>query len=382
MILQVGAFASQFSARIEERNLIYLAPLFLLAFLLWIAQGLPRPPVLAGAAALVPAVLLVALPLESLLNVSLRSDTFSFSPLLRLSTELSGGVTDVRIFLALGAIAAGLAFLVLPRRVATPVLVLGVAFFLTVVSRSAFEGARGLAIGARAATGAADVNWIDDRVGSNGNVVFVNDQTLNGNPHAVWQTEFWNRSVRRVLELTPPPHIFGDPASLDPATGKVSTAGADGAGEAVSARYVVAPTTLALAGQVLERTGQLALYRVNGPLQVANMVSGIYADGWTGPTVNFMQYAVPGRPPVDRVMRFSLPRGSGFPEQHVVVTVDGQRKETTVAPGQTRVVRIPKRRGPFQVQVAVTPTFSPAQLGGSADTRQLGVLASIDKAGG
>ena len=383
MILQVGAFASQFSLRIEERNLIYLTPLFVLAFMTWIARGLPRPPVLAGAAALVPAVLLVALPLESLLNVSLRSDTFSFSPLLRLDTRLSGGVTDVRILLALGAVAAGLAFLVLPRRVATPVLVVGVALFFGIVSRSAFEGARGLAIGARAAAGAADVNWIDDRLGSKANVVFINDQTLNGNPHAVWQTEFWNRSVRQVLEITPPPHIFGDAATLDPSTGKISTALPGGASKALTARYVVAPTTLSLAGKPIERVGQLALYRADGPVQVASMQTGIYPDGWTGPSASFTQYAVPGRGRAAPILHFSLPgRAGDFPPEHVAVTVGGQTKNVTVAPGQSRLVRIAPRPAPFQVQIAVTPTFSPATLTGSADTRELGVHASVENEGG
>jgi hypothetical protein len=381
MILQVGAFASQFSLRIEERNLIYLAPLFLLAFMAWIARGLPRPPLLAGVAAFVPAVLLVAIPFEGLLNVSLRSDTFSFSPLLRLDEKLSGGVTDVRILLALAAITSGLAFLLLPRRVAAPVLVVGVGVFFAVVSRSAFEGARGLAIGARGAAGAADVNWIDDRLGSDANVLFVNDQTLNGNPHAVWQTEFWNRSVRRVLEITPPPHIFGDPASLDPATGKISTALPDGTTQAASARYVVAPATLSLAGKVIDRVGQLALYRVDGPVQAASMETGIYPDGWTGPNVSFTQYAVPGGGRASPTLHFSLPRGSGFPPQDVTVTVGNRTREVTVAPGQTRVVRVAPRHAPFQVQVVVSPTFSPASRGGSADTRQLGVLASVENSG-
>ena len=381
MVLQVGAFASQFSLRIEERNLIYLAPLFLLAFLTWVARGLPRPPPLAGAAALIPAVLLVAIPFESLLNISLRSDTFSFSPLLRLDEKLSGGVTDVRILLALGAIAAGLAFLLLPRRIAGPVLVIGVAVFFAVVSRSAFEGARGLAIGARAAPGAADVNWIDDRLGPDADVVLINDQTLSGNPHAVWQTEFWNRSVRRVLEITPPPHIFGDPAALDPATGKITTALPDGSSEPATARYVVAPATLALAGDVVDRVGQLALYRVDGPVQAASLVTGIYPDGWSGPNASFTQFAVPGRGRAAPTLSFSLPRNSGFPAQHVTVTAGGRTHEVTVAPGQTRVVHVAPTRAPLQVQVAVSPTFSPAALGVGADTRQLGVLASVMSGG-
>ena len=54
----------------------------------------------------------------------------------------------------------------------------------------------------------------------------------------------------------------------------------------------------------------------------------------------------------------------------------------TVAPGQSRLVRIAPRPAPFQVQIAVSPTFSPATLTGSADTRELGVHASVENEGG
>ena len=44
LLLEVGAFASQYSQRIEERNLFYLAPLFVIALLAWIERGQPKPP--------------------------------------------------------------------------------------------------------------------------------------------------------------------------------------------------------------------------------------------------------------------------------------------------------------------------------------------------
>ena len=45
--------------RIEERNMFYVAPLFLIAFLLWVQRGAPRPRVVAPVVA-VGAALLVA----------------------------------------------------------------------------------------------------------------------------------------------------------------------------------------------------------------------------------------------------------------------------------------------------------------------------------
>jgi len=374
MILQVGAFASQFSARIEERNLIYLGPLFLLAFLLWMAQGLPRPPLLAALAALVPAVLLVALPLESLLNISIRSDTFSFSPLLRLSIQLDGGVTDVRIVLAIGALVAAISFLALPRRVAVPALLIGVGAFLALSSHSAFGAARGLAIGAKGAPEAADVSWIDHRLGADESVVFVADSPTTANPHLVWQTEFWNRSVHPVLELAPPPNILGDSAAISP-TGRVTTTAANSASEAANARYAVAPKTLKLAGQVIAQTGQLALYRLNGPLRLASATTGIYSDRWTGATASFTSYGTANGKPAKVTLRFTVPKD--LPAERVAVKVGSRTQNVSVASGATQVVRV-SRRGPFRVDLNVTPTFQPAALGLGPDTRQLGVLATVE----
>ena len=70
MVLLVGAFASRFSLRIEERNMFYAEPLLLLALVIWLDKGLPRPPRLTAAAVVVPAALLLSLPFESLFNVS------------------------------------------------------------------------------------------------------------------------------------------------------------------------------------------------------------------------------------------------------------------------------------------------------------------------
>ena len=59
-MLEVATFASEQPLRVEERNMFYVAPLFLIALLLWIDRGCaaaraPSPPVAALAAAALPA---------------------------------------------------------------------------------------------------------------------------------------------------------------------------------------------------------------------------------------------------------------------------------------------------------------------------------------
>src|SRR5207237_3059633 len=67
LVLEVAAFASALSPRVEERDLFYVAPLFLIALLAWIERGLPRPPRAAAVAAVVAAALPGVLPYHSLI---------------------------------------------------------------------------------------------------------------------------------------------------------------------------------------------------------------------------------------------------------------------------------------------------------------------------
>jgi glycosyltransferase involved in cell wall biosynthesis len=75
LVLEVAAFASRYSQRIEERNLCYLAPLFLIALLAWIERGQPRPPRAIVAAGVAAAALPGAIPFAGLLNITAESDT-------------------------------------------------------------------------------------------------------------------------------------------------------------------------------------------------------------------------------------------------------------------------------------------------------------------
>ena len=93
ILLEVGAFASRFSLRVEERNMLYLEPLLLLALVVWLARGMPRPPGLVSVGVAISVGLLITLPFETLFNVSAET-TPSVSCLLRLSEALNGGVSS------------------------------------------------------------------------------------------------------------------------------------------------------------------------------------------------------------------------------------------------------------------------------------------------
>ena len=90
LTIEVGVFASHLSQRIEERNLFYLAPLFLIALLAWIERGQPRPPRAAVAAAGLAAALPGAIPFVRLMNINAQSDTPFLQPWWYLGDRVAG----------------------------------------------------------------------------------------------------------------------------------------------------------------------------------------------------------------------------------------------------------------------------------------------------
>jgi hypothetical protein len=99
IVVEAGTFASRYSLRIEERNMFYVEPLLLLALVLWLAKGSPRPSGATAVAVLLPTALLLTIPIEGLLNVSITADTIAFIPLLRLTERLNGAAAEMRTLL-------------------------------------------------------------------------------------------------------------------------------------------------------------------------------------------------------------------------------------------------------------------------------------------
>jgi hypothetical protein len=397
LIFEVAAFASRYSQRIEERNMFYLGPLFLLALVVWLDKGMPRPTGLTAAAAVIPAGMLVLLPIEGLLNVSIMSDTFAFIPLVRVSNLFDGGTTDMRILLGLGAIAVVLVFVCLPRRLAMFAIPLGVAAFLALSSYSVLGTVRVQSLAALQSQGVApnDVSWVDERVGTDAHVVFVNNISLAENPHTLWQTEFWNRSIESVVDLAQPPHVMlGREGTIDPQTGQIVTSDPFVAASVRRSPYAVAPTSLEIAGEVIAKPGSfLALYRVDRPLRLARKVSGLYSDGWTAGDMALSQYATPGqrsgnlvvrmvRPTLVRdgllgAARATLELGRLRVSDEGAVETGGRvvRRSIRLAENRPVVVRLPTPKPPFLFQLHVTPTFRPVDIG-LEDVRELGIQLS------
>jgi hypothetical protein len=389
ILVEVGAFASRYSLRIEERNMFYLEPLLLLALVIWLARGLPRPPGLVAAAAAVPVGLLLTLPLESFFNVSALTDTFGFTPFIRLSEALNGGVSEARTLMGLGAIVAVLLFAVLPRTIALWTIPSALAVFLMLSSGSVFAKETYIASATRHAGGlTGDPSWIDHAVGSSQRAEFL-DTTEIPDPHILWQTQFWNRSVRRIFGVTAnDPSIPDVTASLSAATGQIRPNLPAGSPDA-DPRYVVAASNVAVAGKRIAQAGFLSLYRVDPPLGLASVVSGVQPDAWMGSTASYTDYR--GHVPHRLRVLVWRPKLHGPPPARVRVTVGSVRatglptvwatQSWTVKNGSRHLFTLPIRGAPFQVRLTADPTFVPSAYG-LADTRILGVQVSFSLGAG
>ena len=384
--IQVAAFASRFSLRIEERYLFPLAPLLFIALVVWLARGLPRPHVIAAAAALIPVLLLLDVRLGDLLGVQILSDTFGLIPVWRAAQLLDGGTDAAQTLLWLGAAAAGAAFLFLPRRLA-PLIPLGIAAFLAIGSYPVYGAVRDYSRNLQAYAGGGDLDWIDSRIGTHADAPYLFDASKvpGYDDMILWQTEFWNRSLGEAVALGPPVRdtLREESGSVDPVTGEIHADGVEGA------KYAVASTGLALAGEALAQRSLLTLYRVDQPLRVASAVEGVYGDGWMGDRAAYNVYERRHGPTVKVALSRAAWGGEDIPGR-VTVKVGpaglvggspGIRRVTaqqalTLHRLQTRTLTLPTPHGPYRVEVSVAPTFSPSQFG-YADTRQLGAQVTF-----
>ena len=374
MLLQVGAFASRWALRIEERNMFHLTPLFLVALVVWIERGLPRPRVATALAAAAAAVLPVLVPYDRLVNVSATSDTFS---LLVWWNVWDWGVQPSAFrWIALAVAAAlALAFALLPRRLA-PALPALVLVVFAVATTAAEQRIRTAAIGALfQGVTHPQRDWIDRAVGSEARVAAL------WSPHrdflTIVQNEFFSRSVRRVytLEGEMPLALAQTPLAFDAETGHLL----DPDGRRVHADYALADVNVPVAGDVAARdaTKGTVLVRTDGALRYDHWVLGIDADRWSRRTFAYDRYDCDGGS-----LRLRL-------EQDLGLVSRQQRVVARDADGRVLARRTldPRREGPVtwtiplegedgrcSVRFEVAPTVVPADvLPGSEDTRALGV---------
>jgi hypothetical protein len=388
VLVVAGAFASGFSHWLIERYTFYAFPPLLIAFVLWLARGLPRPRIETSVAAVVPVALVPLVVLGAFLQPTGAFNTLTLHLFTRIPGQVPGGLTGARVIILALAAAVALAFVLAPAWFAQPVLPVAVAVLFGVASHAAHGN---IVANSRAwpnATGPVR-SWIDNAVGTRANrvaYVYVANPSVSASSSVLESTEFWNRSIGDVYTLGTP-QLCPLPARdlrVNDASGQLLELGTT---KPVHERYLVTDRGLALAGKLVASGGSpvqpLAVYRPARTLRLATRIAGVYADGWTASDATFFQYWSPSPRAGSIVVTMSRAGWIG-PDVPGKVTIAVRRLGTrsrfhptvvqrwTAHAGRTIAFRLPTPRPPFEVEVHVHPTFSPAQFG-QQDLRQLGV---------
>jgi Dolichyl-phosphate-mannose-protein mannosyltransferase len=372
----VAAFAAEFSDRIQERNMFYVAPLLCIALLAWIECGAPRPRVLAAVAAVVSAVLVTAIPLDRFITTSAVTDTLMLLPFWSLQDRIGADWIE----LAAAALAVGLAaaFLFVPRRYALALPLLVLSLWILAI-RPIWSGKHGFE---RASLGAlfqgireADRDWIDEALPPGSEAAFV--WSGRTDRLTVNLSEFFNRRVGPVYYLAAPTPggLPEQEVRIDAETGAVTFP--DGA--PVRDVYVVADSSFEPAGEPLatDKGWGVTLWRVTPPLVSATRIDGLYPrDTWSGPEVTYVRRRCePGRLSVELSSDANL-----FLEPQTVVARSNGRVLGRVRfePDERAVLSVPVAPPPgateCRVVFTVTPTAVPEEVtaGGNPDPRELG----------
>jgi hypothetical protein len=401
VLLEVGIFAAGVAQYIVERYSFYALPAVLLALVVWLGNGMPRPRLGVAVALLVPLGFVLSvetLDRSPLHDGSLPVNTLTLYAFQRFTQRLGGDVSDVELITLVGIALAAAAFAVLPRRLARIAIPLAVGAALLAFTKPVVGATAGSSLPQAGAAGPVR-EWIDDVVGSGADVPYLLEPSgdVSSATLVSLQTEFWNRSVDTLYalggatQLCPLPSI---PIEVDDRTGRIVRTDRSPP-EPIDVRYVVAPRGANIAGTVLANGGPetlqpLALYGVERPLRVGSTTIGVTADGWVQDAAAYTVYSVPGPGSVDVYLSRAAWTGPDKPG-NVTVTIgtlgrdpDGGlaigkqtgEKHYVIHSAKSTTLRMKAPKPPFRVEVHVDPTFSPAEFGG-ADTRQLGAQVAF-----
>jgi hypothetical protein len=388
-----AAFISySFSTLVEERNLIYVAPLLFAATAAW----LDRPRLRA-----VPALVAIAFVAVLLTKPYQLGYPYFEAPgngVLTLANRVwvwSGSFERTILFWILGFCALVVLVPAIVSRLRRP------------VDESVVAGARGMLAGlavvvvAWCLTGEIStangfkqsgdqflanlprpLDWVD-RATHGKPTLYFGQQV--GDPDGIYLTEFWNRAITKVWTYDGSFTQSGPTLSpdLEFPDGRLN--------QEPGTPYAVAEDDVVLQGRPLARRGKLSVYRIDGKLRLVFSQLGVADDGWVGGHAAWSQYRTAGGRPGTVLLTLARTRGGceGVPGGRALVRVGdlvvgadrhpalGRVRKTlrvAVRPCKVEVLRIPSGKPPFQVDVQIAPTYKLSEHGYPSDRRDVGAV--------
>jgi hypothetical protein len=268
--VEVGIFASRHIGHAAERNLFPLVPLLLLALVVWLQRGAPRPPLAGSVAAVVALLLLVVFPFESFTTLAATPSAFTQIPLLELTPRVN---LDLVVPLVAAALLAACALL--PRRLLAlglPVLLLALGAASSVSASRFITTQSGLV---QYLTIGPDKTWVDDN--ARGSVTYL--YAGQANWEIPWQALFWNRKLDAAARFlgVPFPGNMPSPSVGPNADGTLVE---DQTGESLQADYIVTSEYFAVDGvEIMRPRPDIVLWRVDGPPRLERWLEGVAYEG-------------------------------------------------------------------------------------------------------
>ena len=387
-----------FTTSTVERNLIYLAPLLLVGTALWVERRAVHPVAVLAAAGL-------ALYLILTTPYGMDKDVFSDAPglaILEQANRYLGWTPGAARAVLLVVLAASAAALVGVGWLRRPRLASGIAVAAALAAAAwSFTGELSFADASNRASRAFLANirepatWLDAR--THGEPVLYLGQQIQ-DPNGENLLEFWNRSLRKVWSLD----------GTAPGPGPILTPDVRGTDGVVAqdpgVPYVVVEPGIEPVGTKIGRShlhragGHLSpwtLYRIAPPFRLRSSVTGLYADGWSGPNDSaYTRYSTAGGRTGS--MRITVSRaewgGPGKPARVAIVmgTVKTCADKQPCLARVTKVIHwrvgshdretftVPAPGPRFRVEVHVDPKFVPRELSPqtTSDPRQLGAVVT------
>ena len=380
LFVQVSLFATFNADRVLERNLFTVEPLVLIVAVAALSRGhLLKWVGVVAASLLVVSVL--RYPVEALLVRQVPfSDTFTMlayrDGALRLGVDAE---TLIRAVAIVGAVFVPL-LIFGPRRVSLGAMtgVVGAGLILGSIGvTSTLANYSRLVAGGSAPR---PFDWVDRAVGPDARVAFVWPSEL---PHPVsWQLEIWNRSIRSVMSSPNPlPVLPGPQASVDPATGRFTLLAPNQGGrhwEIPTERLAVLWDKWDAVGTPLAgaSTGGLGLrlWKLDGPLRLAQTIVGTYGDGWTADRFEIRRFDC-GK---GGTVRLPVQAGFGARKRLRIRASCHAPRDVVVSMGPERIIAVPLTPetpgGACVVAVGVNPSATGDAVVHNGDPRVLGVL--------
>lgn len=354
LLLEAGLYATNGSARFQERYLFTVLPLVPIAFAL-AARRLPSGRVAMAVAALGLLLVAMRVPLTGYTAAEGKQDSPFLMGAAYLEERIGTGGGALLLALVASVLCLVAAVAAYRPRVGT-----AVAFATALVAGAgltyasvAFDVDRADRMAATYGNDRGSQTWIDDR-GLEGVGLLVTPGT--SRPAASAHL-FWNTSISRVLRLPGTDEIdsFGDTAVAPTERGALlDTAGRPVFGPLLVEEYL--GTAILDDADLLERTTSASLWQPRGEVRLAALLTGRLLDGWASTGTTFTIW-----PAATSTRRGTATFTLGLPARErsgtvVEVRAPGYDQTVRVRPGTTVPVRVPFQAAEGPVRIVLTAT--------------------------